>query len=367
LKILYISSKKGWGGVASWMIKTARELQQRGHSIWILSHPESKINAEFPADLYLIPHKLGFEYNPMSIAFIAKLINRLRIQLIVTNLEKEVAIGGFAARIAGIPNIRRIGREDDFNTSFKNRWNHKKFVFANIVPCDAVKHGAKRRAPWLNTDNFKTIYNGRNPAEFGVDEIKKQRDSWGITESDLVIGFTGQLLKVKQVDQLLECFTVLKQKHKNLKLVICGTGKEEDNLKQLTVDLKIEQDVIFAGFTNNPLLAAAAYDIAVLNSRLEGFPNTVVEYFAARKPVVSTNVGGVSEIIEDGKNGFLVQLNKKGEMIQKIETLIQDKSLRNKFSQNSLETLMTKFSEKIMVDELEKYFHEQIKRHVKLH
>ena len=54
-------------------------------------------------------------------------------------------------------------------------------------------------------------------------------------------------------------------------------------------------------------------------------------------------------------------------MIQKIETLIEDKSLRNKFSQNSLETLMTKFTETIMVDELEKYFYEQIKRHVKLH
>lgn len=367
MHILYISSKKRWGGVASWMVRTARELVKRGHTVWILSHPESKINEEFPDDLNLISYKLGFEYNPLSIAFLIKVIKQKKIQLIVTNLEKEVGIGGIAAWIAGVPNIRRVGREDDFNDSIKNRWNHQTLVFASIVPCDAIKNGAKSRASWLDTTHFKTIYNGRNAVNYSTTDILALRKQWGIKEHQQIIGITVQLLKVKQVDILINSFAALHNKYKNIKLVICGIGKEEQNLKNLVSDLGIEKEVVFAGYIKQPMLAAAAYDIAVLNSRLEGFPNTIVEYFAAGKPVISTNVGGVSEIIQDGENGFLVDPGDQNSLIDKLEMLITDKELRIKFSMNSIQTLKEKFTEVKMIDEVEDFFYNQIEEYAKLH
>jgi glycosyltransferase involved in cell wall biosynthesis len=367
LNILYVSSKKRWGGVASWMVKTAKTLQNRGHTIWILSHPRSQINAKFPKELNLISYQLGMEYNPAAIYFIMKQIRKKKIQLMVTNLEKEIGIGGIAARLAGIPNIRRIGREDDFNTRLKNKWNHRNLVFSNIVPCNALKIDVMKRAPWLKIENFKTIYNGADPVNFDRREIIKQRNTWGIGQDMLVIGITVQLLKVKRVDLLIRCFKELKKDYDNIKLVITGIGRDENNLKQLVVELDLFQDVVFAGYTQQPQLVAAAYDIAVLSSRLEGFPNTIVEYFAAGKPVVSTNVGGIPEIIVDGENGFLIEPNDQSGLIRKIKLLLDDKALRDKFSVNSLDTLKKKFTEKKMVDELENFFHKQLRSYAELH
>ncbi|MCB0282428.1 MAG: glycosyltransferase family 4 protein [Calditrichae bacterium] len=366
MRILYISSKKRWGGVASWMLKTARGLQQRGHTVWVLSHPDSKITSEFPKDLNLVKHKLGFEYNPFAVNYIKKFIKKNKVDLLVTNLEKEVAIGGLAARLGRIPNIRRIGREDDFNNSFKNKWNHQILVDGNIVPCNALKYGAKARASWLNIDNFKTIYNGRNPLIFDRQEIDKQRKEWGIKENQLVIGTTVQLLKVKQVDKLIEAFSALQKEFENIRLVVCGVGKQLENLKKLAVDLSVTKEVIFAGFTDKPALAAKAYDIAVLNSALEGFPNTVVEYFSVGSAVIASDVGGVSEIIENGQNGFMINAHDITDLMEKLKILISDAGLRNKFSENSLKTLTEKFTETKMIDDLEAYFSDQIKKYVKL-
>lgn len=349
------------------MVKTARGLQQRGHMVWVLSHPDSKITKEFPKDINLVAYKLGFEYNPFSVHYLRKFIKQNKVELLVTNLEKEVAIGGLAAHFSGIPNIRRIGREDDFDNSLKNRWNHQYLVDGNIVPCNALKYGAKARANWLNIDNFTTIYNGRDPMNFDKLQIEKQREAWGIEENQLVIGTTVQLLKVKQVDKLIEAFANLREKFKNIRLVICGIGKQMQNLKRLSAELGLEKVVVFAGFTEKPALAAKSYDISVLNSTLEGFPNTVVEYFSVGSAVIATDVGGVSEIIEHGQNGFMVDAHNNKDLIEKLSILIADPGLRNKFSENSLKTLTEKFTEKKMIDDLEVYFSNQIKKHAKLH
>lgn len=356
MNILYISSKKRWGGVASWMQKTALALNKRGHQVHIVSHPNSKFNEVSKKDLNISPLKLGMEYNPAVILYIVQFIKKNRIDLVVTNLEKEVGIGGIAARLSKIPNIRRIGREDDFNNRFKNKWNHKHLVTKSIVPCNYITKKVVKRAPWLNTDNFTTIYNGRDPEEIDTSDITSLRRSWGITANNFVIGSTSQLLNVKKIDQLIIVFSRLRRKYNFLRLVISGAGKESDNLKELTVKTGINDYVVFPGFTKTPIQTSAAYDIAVLNSSLEGFPNTIVEYFASGRPVVSTDVGGVNEIIKDGFNGSLLKIGDEDALYNKLEILINSKDLREKYSQNAIATLSSRFSEKMMIDQLEDFF-----------
>ena len=158
-------------------------------------------------------------------------------------------------------------------------------------------------------------------------EIEKIRSSWGVNAKDLVIGITVQLLPVKRVDNLINTFRDISEQVENVKLVITGIGRELENLKRITKLNKLEDKVVFPGFTINPMLSAAGYDIAVLNSKKEGLPNSIVEYFAVSKAVVSTNVGGVPEIIKDGVNGFLVDINNNKELFRpyKKYNLLQKK------------------------------------------
>ena len=109
MNILYVSSKKGWGGVVSWMHRTALGLEARGHKVWIVSHPDSRFTVSAPPGVRIIPKRLGMDYNPVMILFMARLIKKSHIDLVVTNIQKEITVGGCAARLTGIPSIRRIG------------------------------------------------------------------------------------------------------------------------------------------------------------------------------------------------------------------------------------------------------------------
>jgi len=356
MNILYISSKQGWGGVVSWMQRTAVGLEKKGHQVWIISHSDSRLTASTPPGLKIIPKNFGIDYNPVMILFLIRFIKRNKINLVVTNIQKEIIVGGIAARTCGISNIRRIGTEDDLNNRFRVKWHQKLFVDHNIVPCNDIKNKVFKKLNWLNPHQFTTIYNSRDPKIFLREEIIHQRRQWGLLENHFIIGTTSQLTTVKGIDKLIYVFKEILDKHKNCHLVITGEGPERKNLENLTNQLSIADKVIFPGFTSDPMKSDAAYDIAVSNSAFEGFPNTVVEYFAVGKPVVATKVNGIVELVEDGKNGLLIPSGDQKQLLQKILLLIENPDLRKRLSQNALATVKNAFSEDLMIDKLEQLF-----------
>jgi glycosyltransferase involved in cell wall biosynthesis len=356
MNILYVNSKKNWGGVASWMVKTALGLEKKGHKVIILSAKDSKFTKEAPNTLNILPCKFGFDYNPKTIFIAVNLIKKHKIDLVLTNIEKEIAVGGVAAKFCGIKNIRRVGRHDDFNDSKKKiRYRHEKFVDYSIVPCNAVFEEAVKHSPWLKNHKFITIYNGRNPRVFEEMEIIKLRNTWKIKENDIVVGITSQLTSVKNIDSLIRAFKKVSDIFEDVKLVITGFGKEESSLKRLSSELGLEDKVIFTGFTDNPQFIASAYDIGISVSFNEGFPNTIVEYMSVGTPVISTDVGGVKEILIDGVNGLLTGFN-PNEISESILYLIGNKELRQKIGRNGFKTVSENFTEEKMINELEKFF-----------
>ncbi|HXK49601.1 MAG TPA: glycosyltransferase family 4 protein [Clostridiales bacterium] len=356
MNILYISSKKRWGGVVSWMVKTSSGLSARGHKVTILSHPRSKLNKSFNENIKLIPKKLGSTFNPVSIVYIARLIKRENIDIVVTNIDKEIGIGGIAAKLCGTPNIRRVGREDDFNSRLRTKLTHKFLVTKCIVPCKYVIGASLKRAKWLKDEEFTVIHNGRNPYQADPDAAATLRSEWNVLPGEKIIGMTCQLTKVKYTQDMIKAFSRISENHPEWKLVITGEGPERNGLEELTEKLGLKERTVFAGFTDDPLLTASCYDIAMSTSKIEGFPNTIVEYFAAGKPVISTDAGGVREIIEDGINGMVVPFGDSGALTEALEKLVSDDDLRNKFGKKALETLKLSFTEDMMIDKLEKFF-----------
>lgn len=361
MHLLYISSKKRWGGVSSWMRHTAIGLGKRGHRVWVLSHPRGKFHEIASHEVSCIPKKLGMDYNPFIISFLVKLIKSRQIDLVVTNIEKEVIAGGIAARLCGIPNIRRVGREDDFNKRFKVKWRHRLLVDHCIAPCRLVRDHAVKRAGWLNADQFTVIYNGRNCRRFSTKQIMDQRKRWGIAEETCVIGVTSQLSKSKGIDGLVRVFQVIAGVFPDCRLVITGEGPEKEKLAKLAKELGIGQKIVFAGFSEDPMRSSAGYDIAVSNSRFEGFPNNVVEYFAAERPVVTTDAGGVNEMAKHGENALLIPCSDDSRLYESIVALIQDLPMRTRLGRNAAETIRNGFSEDIMIDRLETFFLECIR------
>jgi glycosyltransferase involved in cell wall biosynthesis len=358
MNVLFISSKKGWGGVVTSMYRCALGLERRGHRVWILSHPDSLFNRSDPQGVTIIPRKLGMDFNPLMIGYLAAFMRRSRMDAILTNIKKEVVIGGIAARLCGIPNVRRIGSPDDLNDSV--RWYQTRLVDHSIVPSDMTLKQAMDKVGWLDPDNFTTVHTGRNPVDFTPDELAEQRRRWGLSGSDLVIGCTAQLAAVKGLDGLIRVFARVVAEHPDSALVLTGEGPERESLEGLARELGISGRVIFPGFSRDPGLASASYDIAVLNSHSEGFPNTIVEYFAAGRAVVCTSVGGIPEIVEDGKNGLMIDPGDDRALGEKIMLLAEQPELRKRLGEGALETLKAGFTEDRMIEDYERVFQQAI-------
>ena len=362
MRILYISSKKNWGGVTNWMNQTAAGLEGRGHSVWIIAHPNGRFVKSASRKLKIVPRKLGMDYNPLTVYFIRRFIMENRIDVMVTNIEKEVIVGGLAARLCSIPNIRRVGREDDFNEKLRVRWHHQLFVDRCLVPCDLIRDNALKRAGWLDGTRFTTIYNGRNPSRATPVQRDRQRRAWGFSEKDMVIGITAQLTRVKGVDGLIRVFGRLLHERPDCALVITGEGAERRNLEMLAKEIHVDHRLVFNGYSSDPMLTAAAYDVAVCTSLFEGFPNVVVEYLAAGKPVVTTDAGGIPEMVEHGVNGLLVPCGDEDRLHEDLLLLVNDMTLRETLQRNAYRTIQEKFSEDIMLDRLEAFFGQTIQK-----
>lgn len=345
------------------MLKTAMGLETKGNKVWVLAHPHGKFCEHSEGKIRLIKKKLGMDYNPMMINHLVRFIKQSKIQLVVTNIEKEVVIGGIAARICQIPNIRRVGREDDFNQKIKVKYHHKWFVNSCVVPCDYVRDKSIERAPWLESSQFTTIHNGRNPVPINNATIRKIKAEWGFNEDELIVGVTSQLSSQKRIDILLEAFRRLAHKYNGISLVIAGEGPERAKLERQVAIAGIEDKIRFIGFVNKPEILATAYDIAVSPSSFEGFPNTVVEYFAAGCAVVTTSAGGVCEIANDGANALVIPINDANAMATAIAILIDQPAFRGELGRNAAETIRCGFSEDLMIEKLNTFYHSTIKRH----
>ena len=193
MRILYLSSKKNWGGVTNWMNRTAVGLDHRGHMVWVIAHPEGRFIKSVDPSPRIVSKRMGMDYNPWSILFLRRFIIKNRIELIVTNIEKEIMAGGIASRMCRIPNVRRVGREDDFNEKFRVKWHHRLLVDRSIVPCNLIRDNALKRASWLDGSTFTTIYNGRNVKQFSTWPDSTTKKNMGFVGTDFVIGATSQL------------------------------------------------------------------------------------------------------------------------------------------------------------------------------
>jgi len=125
-----------------------------------------------------------------------------------------------------------------------------------------------------------------------------------------VVLYVGRLVKIKQVDFLIETFSKCLLKKKNLYLKICGEGPERENLEILAKEKGIQKNVDFLGYVENIYNVYSQSGMLVLTSRYEGFPNVLIEAITMGLPIVAFDCDyGPSEIIIEDINGYLVPQN----------------------------------------------------------
>ena len=165
------------------------------------------------------------------------------------------------------------------------------------------------------------------------------REELGIGDQPLVVT-ASRLIKRKSPDLLISAFARVLKVVPDAKLVIAGSGREEDNLSRQIKGLNIINSVFMVGKLPKEKVAQlmAAADVFVLPSKMESFGLSLLEASAAGVPVVCSNAGGVPEVFQDGFNALLYPPGDDNAMAKAIICLIQDRELAKTISANAVET-----------------------------
>lgn len=162
-------------------------------------------------------------------------------------------------------------------------------------------------------------------------------------KKDIVIGIIKSLEPVYGIEFLIKAFAILRIKHPNssLKLLIVGDGSLRKRLEELVIELQIKEEVYFTGRISYDEIYKYhnMLDIAVYPSQSESFGVAVIESGACEKPVVVSNVGGLPEVVENGKTGFVVEYGDINSIVNALEKLILNKSLCYEMGRNARERI----------------------------
>ncbi|WP_158847676.1 glycosyltransferase [Algibacter sp. L1A34] len=188
---------------------------------------------------------------------------------------------------------------------------NRKFVAVSLE----IKNQLKNQ---LKTEST-LIYNYTLESQTKLPELKENK-----IYGNYIIG-VGRLEKIKQFDVLINCYKNSKLSQNNIKLLIFGKGAEDDNLKQLIINLKLEGQVVIMGFDKNVLSFIEKAKALVLSSKHEGFGLVLIEALAVGTPVVSFDCEcGPREIINHEVNGLLVEDQNQKELSNSINRLLDD-------------------------------------------
>jgi sugar transferase (PEP-CTERM/EpsH1 system associated) len=221
------------------------------------------------------------------------------------------------------------------------------FVDAIITICEYTKKDYCHTYG-IPPQKVQVIYNGIDTAKFNNGDINTNRLEFGLNKQHIVIGCIARLDRVKNIQLLIKAVADLKCKL--VRLLIVGDGPEMDNLKKLSEDQKITNQIVFSGRRNDIPELLQIMDIYVQPSFFEGISLTILEAMACGLPVVATQVGGNPEIITDKYDGILIESDNTDELIQALTLLIKSEERRKILAEQARATIEKRFSLSLMVD-----------------
>lgn len=171
-----------------------------------------------------------------------------------------------------------------------------------------------------------------------------------------VIIFVGRLVTEKGVLNLLTAIDRLRKQFPDIKLNLVGIGSDEENLKQMSFNLGLDDCVRFCGRIEDVTDSLRNSDIYVQPSLNEGLPNSLLEAMATGLPVVVTRIGGMPDVVVNEVEGFVVSPGNVDELVLAIGKLLDDENLRRKMGAEGRARILREFSFEYVTDKYINYY-----------
>lgn len=334
MRVLHLASEKTWRGGEQQTAYLIEELQK----LSIECHVACRKGSSF--EQYCLQHQiphvaLSFsKVLPLATAYgIKKYANQHRIDIIHMHTSKAHTMG-VLAHVLGARGVLILSRRVEFAIG-RNAFSKFKYNYSGIkrILCVSAKVCQVMAASVKDAWKCTIVYDGISLDRF-TQHTKENatflRCHYNIAPRYALIGNISAIDKDKDYYTFLDTARILKAANVKAKYIAIGKGPLEDEIKAYAKSLGLEQDVIFTGFINNVHEVLPELDLLLFTSLKEGLGTTLLDAFACRVPVVATNTGGIPEIVEDGKTGFLTPVKRPDLMAEKVLCIFSDPDLRDR-------------------------------------
>ena len=345
IKLLVFAPNFNGGGAERVLINYLCDLDKSKYSITlVLVEKKGVLLTLVPEHVNLI--SLGKRKTIYCIPALRKLINSLNVDivystLIRTHIVLNLAILGIENKpklILRSPNSPKLLRENKQLGFFQSKLLNFAYKKADTVIAQTPEMKDE-----LNKYNFVELEKVKvfiNPLNTNFIDKQSNVEYPPFSREKINVVASGRLIEQKGFDVLIDCFKSVVENNSSFHLHILGedvSGKLNSLLNRCEI-LDLSNNVTFHGFQKNPYIFYKNADLYVLSSRWEGMPNTVIENLYLQTPVVATKcIPFLNQLIENGKNGWLVEVDNKDELAAAILSsgkLLADKYDANKFKSN---------------------------------
>ena len=304
-----------------------------------------------------VNHYPVFQYPPYDLALankMADVIDREKLDILHVHYALPHAICAILARNIASHPVKVVTTLHGTDISVLGvDPTLKKMIEYGINESDAVtavsKSLAKQTCEMLNVKkDIEVVYNFIDEDEYYRKNLPHIRKQYNIKENEHVFIHISNFRKVKRIEDVVKTFKLI-QNELPSKLLLVGDGPERPYIYDLVQQLNISDKVLFLGKQKNISDLLSISEVKLLFSEKESFGLVLLEAMACGVPCIGTKVGGIPEVIEHGKTGYLVDIGDNDKAAKYAIELVTNNTLYNAFSKRAIESTKDKFcSDKII-------------------
>lgn len=394
-RVLRILNRLVIGGPSKNAVYLTRYMQPEFETMLVIGGKEDH---EKDADLLASSHgietvcipemKRPISFNQDWVAYkkLKKLIRDFKPDIVHTHAAKSGALGRLAAKNCGVPVIVHTFHGHVFHSYFNSIKTNffiraerylAGFTDAIVAISDVQKKELSEKFRIAGPQKFHVIPLGLDLDHFLTDQESKRklfRQEFGIDDDTVALGIIGRMVPVKNHGLFVKGLkSVLDRTGKEVKAFIIGDGESRAGVERMLAELGIgftdhnekvhPHPVIFTSWRTDVDVICAGLDIVALTSLNEGTPVSIIEAQAAGKAVVSTRVGGISDVVLENKSALLSEIYDESGFSDNLLKLVEDASLRSAFKQHGIRHVMEKFGYKRLVNDMSNLYNELLNQH----
>ena len=297
----------------------------------------------------------------------AKYIRDNNIDIVQTHDFYTNIFGMAAAAMARVPVRIAAKRETGMRSSTQRFIERRAFGMAHAIVANARRVKDYLVESGVSGSKISIIYNGIDMERLSPDQHGRENilNELGLPPGDSMqfVTIVANLRStVKNHRMFLKAAAMVKSEVSNAGFVIAGEGELLDEMKAFAAELGVAEQTFFLGRSSSVAELLSISDICCLTSESEGFSNSILEYMAAGKPVVATNVGGAAEGIVENETGFLVASNDDKALAGRLVELLNDRDKAERMGSKARQVADEKFSPAARKDRTLKLYRDQLER-----